>query len=173
MQNNMSEKCMIPRIKIGIVGTGYVGIVTGCCLASLGFSVWCMDAESAKVDMLNNGQLPIYEPELEDIFIAERQSGRLRFVHTLPELLDVDVIFITVGTLEQDSQGGRTGALGNIPLQYPHNLFPQFLFLYEVSYTFPTYCFASPLQIQNVNVECHNLTNTDKQENHAIFIRLS
>lgn len=103
---------MIPRIKIGIVGTGYVGIVTGCCLASLGFSVWCMDAESAKVDMLNNGQLPIYEPELEDIFIAERQSGRLRFVHTLPELLDVDVIFITVGTLEQDSQGGRTGALG-------------------------------------------------------------
>ena len=66
-------------MKITVVGSGYVGLVTGACLADMGNSVLCVDLDAAKVRALNDGHLPIYEPGLEPVVKRNRDSGRLNF----------------------------------------------------------------------------------------------
>lgn len=86
-------------MKISVVGTGYVGLVSGACFSETGISVVCVDIDPKKVDMLKNGVIPIYEPGLEDIFKRNVEKGRLSFTTSLKESLkDVDAIFIAVGT---------------------------------------------------------------------------
>lgn len=86
-------------MKITIFGTGYVGLVTGACLAEMGNHVVCVDIDAAKVDRLRNGDIPIYEPGLESIVRQNHASGRLEFtVDTAPAIAHGDVIFIAVGT---------------------------------------------------------------------------
>jgi UDPglucose 6-dehydrogenase len=86
-------------MKITIVGTGYVGLVTGTCFANLGNDVICLDVDQAKVDMLNNEKLTIYEPGLEDLFLRNKKEGRLIFTtNTKDAIQKSDVIFIAVGT---------------------------------------------------------------------------
>jgi UDPglucose 6-dehydrogenase len=86
-------------MNITVVGTGYVGLVTGACLAEMGNSVICVDNDQAKVDGLINGQLPIYEPGL-DVFVHENTAvNRLRFTTDINHGIDhAEVIFIAVGT---------------------------------------------------------------------------
>lgn len=87
------------QLKVSVIGCGYVGLVTGSCLAELGHSVVCFDSDSAKSEMLRNGRLPIYEPHLDQIFLRNRQEGRLRFAAEAPEAIrSGDAIFICVGT---------------------------------------------------------------------------
>jgi len=84
---------------IAIIGTGYVGLVTGACLADFGNMVTCVDINKQKIDSLINGQMPIYEPGLEDVVIRNTAVKRLQFTAVLPEaLLHNDVVFIAVGT---------------------------------------------------------------------------
>lgn len=86
-------------MKIGIIGTGYVGLPTGVGLAELGNEVICIDRESSKIDALNAGKLTIYEDGLEELFQKNRQSGRLRFTTTMKEGVEnADVVLIAVGT---------------------------------------------------------------------------
>ncbi|MDY6922521.1 MAG: UDP-glucose/GDP-mannose dehydrogenase family protein [Pseudomonadota bacterium] len=86
-------------MKIGVIGTGYVGLVTGTCLASLGHEVICVDAVASKIDLLNKGGCPIYEPGLNDLIQAQRQAGRLTFSSDIDAMAtDRDAIFIAVGT---------------------------------------------------------------------------
>ena len=66
-------------MKVTIFGSGYVGLVTGACLAEVGNDVICMDVDSDKIDMLNKGHIPIYEPGLESMVERNAQAGRLRF----------------------------------------------------------------------------------------------
>jgi UDPglucose 6-dehydrogenase len=87
------------HMKVTIVGTGYVGLVTGACLAELGNDVLCLDVDSAKIDQLNNGVVPIYEPGLSDVIDRNREAGRLRFSTDIPEAVaHGDIQFIAVGT---------------------------------------------------------------------------
>jgi len=86
-------------MNISIVGTGYVGLVTGACLAETGAVVNCIDVNQQKIDGLNNGVMPIYEPGLEDIVKRNVQKERLFFKTKLSEVVnDSDAVFIAVGT---------------------------------------------------------------------------
>jgi len=86
-------------MKITVVGTGYVGLVTGACLADVGIDVTCIDVDVAKIDNLKKGILPIYEPGLEDIVERNTQKGRLHFSTNLAQSIKgSDVAFIAVGT---------------------------------------------------------------------------
>jgi UDPglucose 6-dehydrogenase len=86
-------------MNISIVGTGYVGLVSGACFAELGATVWCIDTNSEKIDKLNNGIMPIWEPGLEDLVCRNMKAGRLHFSTDLTESLnDVEILFIAVGT---------------------------------------------------------------------------
>lgn len=86
-------------MKISVVGTGYVGLVSGTCFAETGVNVTCVDINQQKIDMLNKGHIPIYEPGLEDIYKKNVEKGRLTFTTNLEESIkDADAVFIAVGT---------------------------------------------------------------------------
>ena len=86
-------------MKITVVGTGYVGLVSGTCFAETGISVTCVDIDKKKIDMLKQGRIPIYEPGLEDMVKNNVEKGRLFFSNSLKEgLVDCEAVFIAVGT---------------------------------------------------------------------------
>lgn len=85
------------RARIGVIGAGYVGLVTGVCLASMGYQVTLRDIDAAKVAALNDGQVPIYEPGLVDLMAEHRD--RLTYTLSLQRMLDMaDIVFIAVDT---------------------------------------------------------------------------
>ena len=86
-------------MKLSVVGTGYVGLVTGTCFADMGNDVWCIDIDEKKIDGLKKGLLPIYEPGLEEMVKRNYAEGRLSFTTNLKEALDESLfVFIAVGT---------------------------------------------------------------------------
>ena len=86
-------------MKIAIVGTGYVGLVTGTCFSEMGVDVTCVDVQESKIESLKKGIIPIYEPGLEDMVHRNYNAGRLKFTTDLRECLDdVEVVFSAVGT---------------------------------------------------------------------------
>ena len=96
---------------IAVVGTGYVGLVTGTCFADLGNKVICIDIDERKIQMLRDGGVPIYEPGLEEVVRRNVAAGRLAFTTSYAEgLADADFVFIAVGT--------PSGVDGEADLQY-------------------------------------------------------
>lgn len=86
-------------MNIAIVGTGYVGLVSGTCFAEMGAHVTCVDVDAQKIEKLQNGIMPIYEPGLEELVKRNAEVGRLKFTTDLTEVLDdVEVVFSAVGT---------------------------------------------------------------------------
>lgn len=86
-------------MKIAVVGTGYVGLVTGTCFAETGNDVTCVDIDKAKVDKLSNGQITIYEPGLEKLFLRNVKEERLRFTTSLEEgIKDALIVFLALPT---------------------------------------------------------------------------
>ena len=86
-------------MNIAIVGTGYVGLVSGTCFAEIGVNVTCVDIDRAKIERLLRGEVPIYEPGLDEMVRRNVAAGRLRFTTDLAEVLDdVEVVFSAVGT---------------------------------------------------------------------------
>jgi len=84
---------------IAVIGTGYVGLVTGACFAEFGVDVICVDVDAAKLERLSAGEMPIYEPGLEQIVTKNMQSGRLRFTTDIKQAVEQAlVIFLAVGT---------------------------------------------------------------------------
>ena len=98
-------------MKLAVFGTGYVGLVTGTCFSELGHDVVCVDVDEAKIDALNNGEVPIYEPGLKELVQINREQGRLTFTTEVAEAIEQAlVIFISVGTPPKDD--------GTADLQY-------------------------------------------------------
>jgi UDPglucose 6-dehydrogenase len=86
-------------MKIGVVGTGYVGLVTGTCFADSGNTVTCLDINADKVARLNRGEIPIYEPGLEELVERNARAGRLKFTtDTAAAITGAEVVFLAVGT---------------------------------------------------------------------------
>jgi UDPglucose 6-dehydrogenase len=93
-------------MRIAMIGTGYVGLVSGACFAEFGVDVTCVDKAEEKIALLEAGRIPIYEPGLEDLVARHRAAGRLRFTSALgPALADADAIFIAVGTPTRRGDG--------------------------------------------------------------------
>src|SRR5256885_5274517 len=87
------------RVKIAVVGTGYVGLVAGACLAETGNDVLCVDVDAAKIEGLRQNRLPIHEPGLEPLVIRNQRDGRLEFTTDVGAAIErSDVIVIAVGT---------------------------------------------------------------------------
>jgi UDPglucose 6-dehydrogenase len=86
-------------MKIVIVGSGYVGLVTGACFAEVGIDVVCVDIDHKKIDNLNNGIIPIYEPGLQEMLMRNMNKGRLIFTTDIAKAIkDCEALFISVGT---------------------------------------------------------------------------
>jgi len=103
-------------MRVTIFGTGYVGLVTGTCLAEVGHDVVCVDIDAAKVDGLNRGVIPIYEPGLEPMVKANHAAGRLKFTTDAAQAIaQAEIVFIAVGTPQGDD-GGQEGSLAAKPL---------------------------------------------------------
>ena len=86
-------------MNIAVVGTGYVGLVSGTCFAELGANVICVDVDVEKIENLNRGNIPIYEPNIESMVLRNIKAGRLRFTTDLASVLDsVTIVFSAVGT---------------------------------------------------------------------------
>lgn len=86
-------------MKIAIVGTGYVGLVTGVCFAETGVDVTCVDTDAKKIEGLRNGVMPIYEKGLEEMVLRNMKAGRIHFTTSLESCLnDMDIVFSAVGT---------------------------------------------------------------------------
>lgn len=89
--------------RITVIGTGYVGLVSGACLADFGNTVVCVDVDQRKIDMLNAGQIPIYEPGLDDVVSRNVKAGRLSFTMDVATAVKAsEVVFIAVGTPPAD-----------------------------------------------------------------------
>ena len=92
-------------MRITVIGSGYVGLVVGACLADVGNEVTCADVDARKVAQLNDGQVPFYEPGLEPLVQANLAAGRLRFTTDLPAAVkQSQVIFIAVGAYQPQRQ---------------------------------------------------------------------
>src|SRR4051812_23423071 len=86
-------------MKIAVVGTGYVGLVTGTCFAETGNTVTCVDIDEAKINKLNKGEITIYEPGLEKLFLRNQREGRLKFTTSLAEgVADASLVFLALPT---------------------------------------------------------------------------
>ncbi len=86
-------------MNVAIVGTGYVGLVSGTCFAEMGIDVTCVDVDEKKISSLQSGRIPIYEPGLEELVRRNREAGRLHFTTDLTSCIDnVEVVFSAVGT---------------------------------------------------------------------------
>ena len=93
-------------MRIAMVGTGYVGLVSGACIADFGHTVTCVDTDSIKISALNKGEIPIYEPGLAEIVQSNVRQGRLSFTTELSETLgEADAVFIAVGTPSRRGDG--------------------------------------------------------------------
>ncbi len=86
-------------MNIAIVGTGYVGLVSGTCFAEMGVNVTCVDIDEKKIERLRHGEVPIYEPGLDEMVLRNHREGRLHFTTRLEDVIDdVEVVFSAVGT---------------------------------------------------------------------------
>ena len=93
-------------MRIGVVGTGYVGLVSGTCFAEFGVEVVCLDTDVTKIEGLRNGIIPIYEPGLDDLVEKQVKAARLSFTTDIKEAVrDVDAVFIAVGTPPRKEDG--------------------------------------------------------------------
>lgn len=93
-------------MRIGVVGTGYVGLVSGTCFAEFGIDVVCVDKDEGKIKRLKKGEIPIYEPGLDDLVHKQVKAGRLSFTTNLAEALKgSEAVFIAVGTPSRDIDG--------------------------------------------------------------------
>lgn len=93
-------------MNIAVIGSGYVGLVSGACFSEFGFNVTCVDKDQAKIDRLNEGEIPIYEPGLDDLVARNVAAGRIKFSTELAgPIADADAVFIAVGTPTRRGDG--------------------------------------------------------------------
>lgn len=102
-------------MKVAVVGTGYVGLVSGTCFADSGNDVTCIDIDQAKIDKLNQGKIPIYEPGLTELVLRNSAAGRLHFTTDLSSAVQQSkLIYLAVGTPQGDDGSADLSALWSV-----------------------------------------------------------
>jgi UDPglucose 6-dehydrogenase len=110
-------------MRVTVIGSGYVGLVTGACLSDLGFRVVCLDKDVSKVEMLQRGDVPIYEPGLKELLARNHAEGRIRFTNDAQEAIDHgDILFIAVGTPAQEDGSADLGHVLSVASMIGRNL---------------------------------------------------
>lgn len=110
-------------MKICVIGTGYVGLVTGVCLAEMGNTVICVDNDHKKIDKISKNIMPIYEPGLEELVIKNKKEDRLSFSTSIAEgVMKSDVIFISVNTPPKPSGEADLTAVANVCREIAHHM---------------------------------------------------
>ena len=93
-------------MRVAMIGTGYVGLVSGACFADFGHEVTCVDKDKSKIDALERGVMPIFEPGLDALVASNVRAGRLKFTTELkPAVAEADAVFIAVGTPSRRGDG--------------------------------------------------------------------
>src|ERR1700750_2758808 len=93
-------------MRVAMIGSGYVGLVSGACFADFGHHVVCVDKDAGKIAALKRGEMPIYEPGLDDLVAANVKAGRLAFASELkPAVAEADAVFIAGGTPARSGEG--------------------------------------------------------------------
>src|SRR5262245_1316411 len=112
-------------MKIAVVGTGYVGLVTGSCFAETGNDVTCVDIDREKIDRLNRGEVPIYEPGLSELVERNMEDGRLHFTTDLAAPARASrLVFLAVGTPSADDGSADLSSLWKVVDQLAESLLP-------------------------------------------------
>jgi UDPglucose 6-dehydrogenase len=102
-------------MKIAVIGTGYVGLVTGTCFADSGNDVTCVDIDQAKIDRLNRGEIPIYEPGLAEMVVENQSAERLHFTTDLPaSVQNAEIVYLAIGTPQSDDGAADLTALWKV-----------------------------------------------------------
>ena len=102
-------------MRIAMVGTGYVGLVTGTCFADSGNHVTCIDIDAAKIEMLEQGKIPIYEPGLSEMVLRNASAGRLHFTTELAETVkQAELVYLAVGTPPSEDGSADLTALWTV-----------------------------------------------------------
>ncbi len=110
-------------MKIAIVGTGYVGLVSGACFSEVGVDVTCVDIDHAKIDRLRRGEIPIYEPGLAELVSRNSSAGRLHFATSLPEVIDdVEIVFCAVGTPPDEDGSADLSYVLDVAREFGRNI---------------------------------------------------
>jgi len=110
-------------MKITIIGTGYVGLVSGTCFAELGNEVICVDIDEAKIASLKKGEIPIYEPGLEELVLRNQKEGRLHFTTDIKEGLDfAELVFSAVGTPPDEDHKADLSAVQAVAQSFGQNI---------------------------------------------------
>ena len=110
-------------MKIAVIGTGYVGLVQGTCLAESGNDVVCIDKDATKIEGLKQGRIPIYEPGLSELVHRNHRDGRLQFSTDLASgIADAEIVFIAVGTPQGDDGGADLSGVWAVGRQVAENL---------------------------------------------------
>jgi UDPglucose 6-dehydrogenase len=103
------------EFNVGVVGAGYVGLVTGACLAHVGHRVVCIDKDGGRVAELREGRMPIYEPDLEELVVQNSRRGDLSFSMDFAQTVcEADVLFIAVDTPQGDDGSADLSSVGTV-----------------------------------------------------------
>lgn len=149
-------------MKLAVIGTGYVGLVTGTCFSDLGNEVTCIDIDQAKIDGLQRGVIPIFEPGLKELVLRNHQEGRLQFSTDYETSIPgVDAVYVAVGTPQSDTGAASLTALWKVIDQLAPLLSPETVVVIKSTVPVGTNAQAKARLLEKTGRECDVVSNPE------------
>ncbi len=149
-------------MKVAVIGTGYVGLVSGACFADSGNNVTCVDIDQVKIDALQKGQIPIFEPGLSELVVQNAKAGRLIFTtNTSEAVADADVIYLAVGTPQAADGAADLSALWKVAEAIAPHLRPDAIVVTKSTVPVGTNARLYALLGELTGRECHVASNPE------------